>query len=64
MKLLKGGDLTPTQKSDLDFNGMDNPAWVSRHAFYFDNGKPADVNSGFYYPVCNPSDGLLKKFNS
>jgi hypothetical protein len=52
IELIKGKDLTQERKEMLKFKGMKNPEWVENHEFYFIDGKPADVNSGYYYPVC------------
>jgi hypothetical protein len=51
-QLIPGANLTNEQKAMLKFKGMANPEWVKSHSFYFIDGKPATIESGFYYPVC------------
>ena len=50
-QLIKGEDLTIEQRSKLKFNGMNNPAWIKNHSFWFKNGSPSQ-DQGYYYPVC------------
>ena len=48
--LIKGIDLTDSQKSMLKFNGMKDNNWVKCHSFWFKDGKPS-IEEGYYYPV-------------
>lgn len=60
IQLIKGTNLSDEQKGMLQFNGMKNPEFVKNHNFYFIDGKPADINSGYYYPVCKSLSHLPK----
>ena len=53
IELIKGTELTQEQKEMLKFNGMKNPGFVANHSFYFIDGEPAKIDSGYYYPVCH-----------
>ena len=48
--LVKGIELTETQKTLLKFKGMKNPLFIANHSFWFKNGKPSK-EIGFIYPV-------------
>jgi len=50
--LIKGIDLTESQKAMLEFKGMLNREFVECHSFWFKDGKPATYESGYYYPRC------------
>jgi len=52
LQLIKGINLTTSQKSMIKFNGMVNPEFIKNHSFWFENGKPSKTN-GHYYPVCH-----------
>ena len=52
LKLIKGTELTADQKSQLKFNGMQNPEFVKNHSFWFENNKPTK-RIGYSYPVCH-----------
>ena len=55
--LIKGTELTVSQKQSLTFNGMKDEVWVKCHSFWFKDGKPSTEN-GYYYPVCHSLEFL------
>lgn len=51
--LIKGSDLTESQKAQLQYNGMKNPEWIKAHSFWFAADGKKSANPKHYYPVCH-----------